>query len=114
MDHVVLGIRIGDQRGSHSYVVTFPCTLGTASQPLSPLVTVLFTYRIWYVDRKAKRIHGPGKSQLRPILSIIIDAGVIYSLTLLGGLICLLYQANFPYGMVSHLSHSVTKIVSPH
>ncbi|KAF8436527.1 hypothetical protein L210DRAFT_982413 [Boletus edulis BED1] len=58
------------------------------------LTTVLLVSRIWYVDRKATRLRGHRQSHLRPILHIIVDAGAIYSLTLLVGLICFVLGTN--------------------
>ena len=95
MDHIVWGIIVGNQHADNAYVVTSSWMLNSASESLSPLVTVLLAFRIWYVDRRATRIYGPRKSQLRPMLYIIVDAGVIYSLTLLVALICFLCQSDF-------------------
>ncbi|KAG9313792.1 hypothetical protein JVU11DRAFT_6152 [Chiua virens] len=61
------------------------------------VATILLAYRIWYVDRKATRLRGHHKSQLRPILHVIIDAGVIYSFTLLAALICFVNESNGQY-----------------
>ncbi|KAG9313790.1 hypothetical protein JVU11DRAFT_6150 [Chiua virens] len=58
------------------------------------LVTILLAYRIWYIDRKATKLRVHCQSQLRPILDVIIDAGAIYSLTLLAALVCFANQSN--------------------
>ncbi|KAF8129475.1 hypothetical protein EV363DRAFT_1399813 [Boletus edulis] len=58
------------------------------------LATLLLLLRIWHIDRKAKGMHGDHQSQLRRILHIIVDAGVIYTLTLLVALICFLLQSD--------------------
>ncbi|KAF8552348.1 hypothetical protein OG21DRAFT_149628 [Imleria badia] len=72
------------------------------------LTTLLLVYRIWYVDRRATRLRGHRHSQLRPILYIIVDAGAIYSLTLLVGLICFVCQTNGQYVVLD----MVTPIIS--
>jgi len=65
------------------------------------LTTFLLVCRIWYVDRKATRLRANHRhSQLRPILHILIDAGLIYSLALLVALICFVCQTNGQYVML--------------
>lgn len=103
MDYVVLGSRIGNQLVDNWCVVACSWT----SEPAVQLVPALLAGRIWWVDRKAAKFHGPGMSQLRPMLYIIIDAGVIYTLALLVTMTCFFCQSNFHYvllPMVSHLS----------
>ncbi|KAF8553232.1 hypothetical protein OG21DRAFT_1497832 [Imleria badia] len=46
------------------------------------LTTLLLASRIWYIDRKVRRLYVSCEFTMWPILQIIIDAGVIYSLTL--------------------------------
>ncbi|KAG8221445.1 hypothetical protein J3R82DRAFT_1641 [Butyriboletus roseoflavus] len=58
---------------------------------------VLLAYRIWSVDRQTARLCGDRASQLRPVLHVIVDAGVIYSATLLSALICFANQSNGQY-----------------
>jgi len=61
------------------------------------LTTALLAFRIWWVDRQSRRFRGHQKSHLLPILRIILDSGVIYSLTLLAGLICFVTETNGQY-----------------
>ncbi|KAF8553469.1 hypothetical protein OG21DRAFT_1441794 [Imleria badia] len=72
------------------------------------LTTLLLVIRIWYVHRKAKRLRGHRNSQLGSILHILIDAGVIYSLTLLVALICFVIQTNGQYVILD----MITPIIS--
>jgi len=73
------------------------------------LTTLLLVSRIWYVDRKAKKLGVNNRlSQLRPILHIIVDSGVIYTLTLFVSLICFLSRSNGQYVMLD----MVTPIIS--
>jgi len=73
------------------------------------LTTFLLVSRIWYVHRKAKRLCANSRtSQLQRILHILVDSGVIYSLTLLVSLICFLSQSNSQYVMLD----VVTPIIS--
>lgn len=51
---------------------------------------------------------GFEKSQLRPLMYIIIDAGMIYSLTLFVELLCFLGQSNFQYVLLPMVSRAVS------
>ncbi|KAI9573135.1 hypothetical protein HD554DRAFT_1145995 [Boletus coccyginus] len=73
------------------------------------LATLLLVFRIWHVDRMNKRLSASHRrSQLRPILHILVDAGLIYSLTLLVALICFVSQSNGQFVMLD----LVTPIIS--
>jgi len=73
------------------------------------LTTALLAFRIWHLDRTATRLLRAGRqSQLRPILHILVDAGAIYSVTLLAALICFAYQSNGQYVVLD----MVTPIIS--
>ena len=67
---------------------------------------VLLVCRIWHVDRKTTRLRAGRQSQLRPILQILVDAGTIYTLTLLVALICFLSQTNGQYVVLDMVSPS--------
>ena len=49
-------------------------------------------------------LRGHRHSQLRPILHILVDAGAIYSLTLLVGLVCFVSQTNGQYVVLDMVS----------
>ncbi|KAG9308482.1 hypothetical protein JVU11DRAFT_11826 [Chiua virens] len=68
------------------------------------LTTLLLAYRIWSIDRKATSMRDPGKSPLRPILYIIMDAGLIYSVSLFAALICFANQSNGQYVILDTLT----------
>jgi len=51
------------------------------------LSTLLLAFRIWTVDRQTLGKRAM-KSPLRPVLSIVIDLGLLYSFTLAAALIC--------------------------
>ncbi|KAG9308520.1 hypothetical protein JVU11DRAFT_3070 [Chiua virens] len=72
------------------------------------LTTCLLAYRIWYVDRKTAIMRGQQPSQLMPMLHIIVDAGVIYSLTLFAALICFVNESNGQYVILN----VITPIIS--
>ncbi|KIJ62335.1 hypothetical protein HYDPIDRAFT_30590 [Hydnomerulius pinastri MD-312] len=55
--------------------------------------TALLSYRLWVADRKAASIRV-NRSQLIPIMRVVLDAGVIYSLTLVVALGCYLGHSN--------------------
>ncbi|KAG9313794.1 hypothetical protein JVU11DRAFT_6154 [Chiua virens] len=61
------------------------------------LATSLLAYRIWHLDHRSAGLRGHRRSQLRPILHIILDSALIYSLTLLTGLICFVSGSNAQY-----------------
>ena len=104
MDYVVLGNGVGDQPVGNLCVVTFSTMLKTALE-LFPLLPVLLVSRIWYVDRRVTRLRANRRqSELRPILHILVDAGAIYSLTLLVSLICFLSRSNGQYVMLDMVS----------
>jgi hypothetical protein len=105
MDHVVLGNRTGDQPVGYSYVVTFHGRWKVLLK-LFPYLLVLLVCRIWHVDRKATRLRAGRQSQLRPILQILVDAGAIYTLTLLVALICFVCQTNGQYVVLDMVSPS--------
>lgn len=79
---------------------------------ISSTVPVLLTWRIWYMDQKAAGLRRHQKSPLRPLLHITIDAGLIYSLTVLVGWICLLAQSNahFTVQDMVHLARSFIRV----
>jgi len=64
------------------------------------VTTLMLAYRIWYVDWKATKLCDHRKSELRPMLHVIIDAGLIYSLTLFAALICYVNKSNGQYVML--------------
>ncbi|KAI9573136.1 hypothetical protein HD554DRAFT_1146001 [Boletus coccyginus] len=73
------------------------------------LATLLLIFRIWYINRKLTRLGASsGGSQLRPILQILVDAGAIYSVTLLVALICFVIQSNGQYVVLD----MITPIIS--
>ncbi|KAI9573139.1 hypothetical protein HD554DRAFT_2035559 [Boletus coccyginus] len=53
------------------------------------LATLLLIFRIWFVHREVTKLGASnGRSQMRSILHILVDSGVIYSVTLVVALIC--------------------------
>jgi hypothetical protein len=61
------------------------------------VTTLMLAYRIWYVNWRATRLCDHRTSELRPILHVIIDAGLIYSVTLFAALICYVNKSNGQY-----------------
>ncbi|KAG9308475.1 hypothetical protein JVU11DRAFT_11817 [Chiua virens] len=80
----------------------------TSTFMANSLTTFLLAFRIWSVDRKITKLCGQQKSQLRSISRIIIDAGMIYSFTLLAALICFVNKSNSQYVILN----MVTPIIS--
>jgi hypothetical protein len=51
------------------------------------LSTILLAYRIWSINRRAPGIRAT-KGPFRPVLSVVIDSGLLYSFTLVAALSC--------------------------
>ncbi|KAG0705568.1 hypothetical protein DFH29DRAFT_905986 [Suillus ampliporus] len=58
--------------------------------------TSLLAYRIWSIGRRVANVTS-GTGVLRPILRIILDAGVLYSLSLLAALVCFIAKNHGHY-----------------
>ncbi|KAL1743351.1 hypothetical protein HDZ31DRAFT_41158 [Schizophyllum fasciatum] len=71
------------------------------------LATALLAYRLWSAERGATHWHS-GRSSIRPILLIVIDAGVLYSITLLCALILFVSQSRAQYVVLD----MITPIIS--
>ncbi|KAI9573138.1 CHAT domain-containing protein [Boletus coccyginus] len=79
------------------------------------LATLMLIFRIWYIDRKLTRLGASsGGSQLRPILQILVDAGAIYSVTLLVALICFVIQSNGQYVVLDMGGVQTPGVPDPH
>jgi len=66
------------------YAATFSCNL---------LATITLAVRLWWIERKAASFrHGGGT--LRPILLIVIDSGLLYSIALFSALMCFVNGSN--------------------
>ncbi|KAH0833429.1 hypothetical protein J3R83DRAFT_12542 [Lanmaoa asiatica] len=72
------------------------------------LTTLLLAYRVWHVSQKATSSFDHQSSQLRSILHVVIDAGAIYSFTLLAALICFVNRSNGQYVILD----MITPIIS--
>ncbi|KAH0836357.1 hypothetical protein J3R83DRAFT_7910, partial [Lanmaoa asiatica] len=59
----------------------------------------LLAFRIWKVGRRATRL-SPHATVLWPVLRIILDAGVLYSLSLLAALLCFVGQNRGHYVLI--------------
>ncbi|KAJ7460674.1 hypothetical protein FB451DRAFT_1269874 [Mycena latifolia] len=69
------------------YATTLTCNL---------TATVLLASKLWMIDRN---VHSSrvGKGLTKPVLMVIIDAGALYSVTLLAALICFVSKSNGQY-----------------
>ncbi|ETW75179.1 hypothetical protein HETIRDRAFT_442452 [Heterobasidion irregulare TC 32-1] len=59
------------------------------------ICTFLLAFRIWQINSRVRNHHGG--STLMPVLLIIIDAGLLYSVTLLSALLCFVNHSNGQY-----------------
>jgi hypothetical protein len=60
------------------------------------LSTMLLAYRIWSIDRSVSRVRAT-QGPLRPLLEVVIDSGVLYSVTLLAALSCFVAKSTGQY-----------------
>lgn len=80
------------------YASTFSCNL---------LATITLAVRLWWIERKASHFKG-NRSTLWPIFLIVIDSGLLYSLTLFSALMCFVTNSNAQYIVLDF----VTPIIS--
>ncbi|KAJ7483271.1 hypothetical protein FB451DRAFT_1029421 [Mycena latifolia] len=80
------------------YATTLACNL---------CATALLAYKLWMIDRN---VHGSrvGRGLTKPVLMVIIDAGALYSFTLLAALVCFVSKSNGQYVVLD----MVTPIIS--
>ncbi|KAJ7022222.1 hypothetical protein C8F04DRAFT_1213629 [Mycena alexandri] len=69
------------------YATTFACNL---------CATALLSYRLWTIDRNVHRSRV-GRSLTMPVLEIVLDAGALYSVTLIAALSCFVSKSNGQY-----------------
>lgn len=69
------------------YVITLATNL---------MATALLAYRIWSIDRRMAHIRTR-TSQLRPLLEVVVDSGLLYSITLVVALSCFVSQSTGQY-----------------
>ncbi|KAJ7733162.1 hypothetical protein B0H16DRAFT_171379 [Mycena metata] len=69
------------------YATTLACNL---------YATALLSYRLWTIDRN---VHGSrvGRGLTKPVLTIVLDAGALYSITLIAALSCFVSKSNGQY-----------------
>ncbi|KAJ7769655.1 hypothetical protein DFH07DRAFT_1058127 [Mycena maculata] len=80
------------------YSMTVSCNL---------IATALLSYRLWTVNRNANNSRV-GKGLTIPALLVVIDAGALYSFTILAALICFALESNGQYVVLD----MVTPIIS--
>ena len=67
------------------------------------LTLALLAFRIWQINSRVRNNGGSG-STLMPVLLIIIDAGLLYSVTLLSALLCFVNHSNGQYVVLDLVS----------
>ena len=60
------------------------------------LSTILLAYRIWSIDQRLAHVRSRS-SQLRPLLEVVIDSGLLYSVTLITALSCFVAASTGQY-----------------
>ncbi|KAI0768085.1 hypothetical protein BD413DRAFT_605555 [Trametes elegans] len=58
------------------------------------IVTILLGYKIWQTNRRTSRMR---QSSLLPVVRVIADAGLLYSITLTAALACFVQKSNGQY-----------------
>lgn len=95
---------------SHLITSYFSITLAT-----NLIGTFLLGYRIWSVDRNVAKASRSGRSPLRPLFGVIVDAAILYSLTLVTALCCFIAKSSGQYvvlDMVGFIGNVVTQFYS--
>lgn len=59
----------------------------------------LLAFRIWYVGKRVRRMSAH-TSVLRPVLRVVLDAGVLYSVSLLAALLCFVAKNRGHYVLI--------------
>ncbi|KAF8160378.1 hypothetical protein K438DRAFT_1541236, partial [Mycena galopus ATCC 62051] len=80
------------------YCMTLSCNL---------LATALLAFRLWTVDRRAKQTRL-SKGIVMPVLMIVMDAGALYSFTVIAAVVCFTVESNGQYVVLD----MVTPIIS--
>ncbi|KIK48550.1 hypothetical protein CY34DRAFT_71598 [Suillus luteus UH-Slu-Lm8-n1] len=60
----------------------------------------LLAYRIWAIERDVATIRASTKGNMMPIIRVLMDAAILYSMALVTTLICFLSSSNGEYVMV--------------
>ncbi|KAL1664910.1 hypothetical protein GGF50DRAFT_53811 [Schizophyllum commune] len=71
------------------------------------MATALLAYRLWSAER-GSHVWRSGRSSIRPVLLIVVDAGVLYSITLFCALILFVSQSRAQYVVLD----MITPIIS--
>ncbi|KAL1685796.1 hypothetical protein GGG16DRAFT_118517 [Schizophyllum commune] len=71
------------------------------------MATALLAYRLWSAER-GSHVWRSGRSSIRPVLLIVVDAGVLYSVTLFCALILFVSQSRAQYVVLD----MITPIIS--
>ena len=71
---------------------------------LTSITSVLLVFRIWQINSRVNRSYSSAGVSLMPVLLIIADAGVLYSVTLLSALICFVSHSNGQYVVLDMVS----------
>ncbi|KAF7365877.1 hypothetical protein MVEN_00462300 [Mycena venus] len=80
------------------YFMTFSCNL---------IATALLAYRLWTIDRSVNNTRL-GKGIVIPVLMVVIDAGALYSFTVIAAVTCFVVESNGQYVVLD----MVTPIIS--
>lgn len=65
--------------------------------------TILLAYRIWSIDQRVAHVRSR-TSQLRPLLEVVVDSGLLYSVTLITALSCFVAQSTGQYVVLDMVS----------
>ena len=68
----------------------------TTTLAMNLLSTILLAFCIWNIDRRVSHIRST-KGPLRPVLRVVLDSGLLYSVTLVAALACFTAQSTAVY-----------------
>ncbi|KAJ7751340.1 hypothetical protein B0H14DRAFT_2405650, partial [Mycena olivaceomarginata] len=69
------------------YCMTLSCNL---------LATALLAFRLWTIDRRSQQTRL-SKSIVMPVLMVVMDAGALYSFTVIAAVVCFAVESNGQY-----------------
>ncbi|KAA1467252.1 hypothetical protein DENSPDRAFT_900457 [Dentipellis sp. KUC8613] len=61
------------------------------------ICTLILAWRIWQINTQVNRNSPATRSSLMPVIFVIVDAGILYSVSLLSALICFVSKSNGQY-----------------
>jgi hypothetical protein len=74
----------------------------------------LLAYRIWTIERNVSKIRASSHGTRTPILRVLVDAAILYSVVLFTMLICFVCSNNGQYIVLDMVSSPLTPLMGNH